>query len=239
MKSNSDRLKNRHIFDQVSKANSLLIEKKLVIQSFGNASRRFNQFCMIKGSGIDSAKVKSSDIVAVELNTGMYTGSINPSTDTPTHIELYNSFNDIGGVVHSHSPYATAWAQAGQPIPCLGTTHADYWKGDIPVTRELTVDEINGKYELETGKVIVETLQEMKVDPLECPGIIVAHHGPFTWGKTVEEAVKNALRLEYIARMAWITLNINPQTIEISPELHHRHFSRKHGPEAYYGQENS
>jgi L-ribulose-5-phosphate 4-epimerase len=236
MKSNSDRLKNRHIFDQVSKANSLLIEKKLVIQSFGNASRRFNQFCMIKGSGIDSAKVKSSDIVAVELNTGMYTGSINPSTDTPTHIELYNSFNDIGGVVHSHSPYATAWAQAGQPIPCLGTTHADYWNGEVPITEKLTKDEINGDYEKETGKVIIRKINDLNKDPLDCPGILVRNHGPFVWGKTIEEAVKHAELLEYIAKMAWVSFSINPDSKIISKDLLSRHFSRKHGPDAYYGQ---
>jgi L-ribulose-5-phosphate 4-epimerase len=224
---------------EVLKKNRELSRLGLSIDTFGNASAKNTGLMLIKPSGVDLNLCTKNEISVVDINSGKLQSGKKPSSDTPTHIELYRNFNKIGGITHTHSLYATAWAQAVKPIPCLGTTHADYWRGGIPVTRELTVDEINGKYELETGKVIVETLQEMKVDPLECPGIIVAHHGPFTWGKTVEEAVKNALRLEYIARMAWITLNINPQTIEISPELHHRHFSRKHGISAYYGQENS
>ena len=154
-------------------------------------------------------------------------------------MELYRSFDYIGGITHTHSLYATAWAQAVKPIPCLGTTHADYWKGAVPVSRPLTNDEIKGDYELETGKVIVETLQKHGLDPGECLGILVAHHGPFTWGKTVEEAVKNAERLEYIAKLACLTLQLNPHAPAIPSELHHRHYSRKHGPDAYYGQENS
>ena len=149
---------------------------------------------------------------------------------------IYNAFDEINGVVHSHSTYATAWAQTGQPIPCLGTTHADYWNGEISVTRELTDDEISGEYEKETGKVIIEKIQELDVDPLACPGILVSNHGPFTWGKTVEDAVKHAELLEYIARMAWLSLSINPDAEPISKALLKKHFSRKHGPEAYYGQ---
>jgi L-ribulose-5-phosphate 4-epimerase len=225
--------------------NEVLIKNKelillgLSIDTFGNASAKNRDFMLIKPSGVDLNLCSKNEISVVDINSGKLQSGKKPSSDTPTHLELYRNYNNIGGITHTHSLYATAWAQAAKPIPCLGTTHADYWKGEIPVTRELTSDEINGKYELETGKVIVRTLQELKVDPLECPGIIVAHHGPFTWGKTIEEAVKNAVRLEYIARMACMTLNINPQTVDISPELHHRHFSRKHGPSAYYGQENS
>ncbi|MDC0235086.1 L-ribulose-5-phosphate 4-epimerase AraD [Candidatus Marinimicrobia bacterium] len=237
MKSNSDFLENRHIYDQVSNANSLLIQKNLVIQNFGNASRRFHHMCLIKGSGIDSSKVKSSDIVAVELKTGRYSSHIKPSTDTPTHIELYKSFSDIGGIVHSHSPYATAWAQAAIPIPCLGTTHADYWSDEIPITRSLTDKEINDEYERETGKVIIEKIKELNVDPLDCPGILVENHGSFTWGKTVEGAVKHAELLEYIARLAWLSLSINSDAKSISKILLNKHFTRKHGPEAYYGQD--
>jgi len=238
MKRNSDFLENRHIYDQVSNANSLLIQKNLVIQNFGNASRRFHHKCLIKGSGINSSKVKSSDIVAVELKTGKYNSSIKPSTDTPTHIELYKRFKEIGGIVHSHSLYATTWAQAAIPIPCLGTTHADYWSGEIPITRDLTTDEINGEYEKETGKVIIEKIKELNIDPLDCPGILVFNHGPFTWGKTVEDAVKHAELLEYIARLAWLSLSINPDAKPISKALHNKHYSRKHGPRSYYGQTN-
>jgi L-ribulose-5-phosphate 4-epimerase len=218
-------------------ANLQLILKNLVMDSFGNASLRCNKSILIKASGVNLSESSYEDIVEVPLNSlPVNCNQNNPSTDTPTHLALYSAFASIGGVVHTHSLYASAWAQAVKAIPCLGTTHADYWKGDIPVTRELTVDEINGEYELETGKVIVETLRELRYEPLECPGIIVAHHGPFTWGSTVEKAVKNAERLEYIAKLAWMTLQMKPQILPISTELHHRHFSRKHGPDAYYGQ---
>ena len=220
-------------------SNLSLIEKGLVFDTFGNASLRQKQNCFIKPSGINLNICTEADISKVRIVDGERVKGKTPSSDTPTHLTIYRTYNDIGGITHTHSLYATAWAQAAKPISCLGTTHADYWKGEIPVTRELTVDEINGEYELETGKVIVETIKELRVDPLECPGILVAHHGPFTWGKTVEEAVKNAERLEYIAKLAWMTLQIKPQVPHISSELHHRHFSRKQGPYSYYGQKNS
>ena len=237
MKSNSDFLDNKNIYNRVSKANSMLIQKNLVIQSFGNASSRFHHECLIKGSGIDNLTIKPSDIVAVKLKTGRYSGPIKPSTDTPTHIELYKTFNDIGGIVHTHSPYATTWAQAGIPIPCLGTTHADYWSGEIPITRSLTKNEINSEYEKETGNIIIEKIKELNVVPLDCPGILVLNHGPFTWGKTVEDAVKHAELLECIAMMAWLSLSINPDAEPISNALLKKHFSRKHGPDSYYGQD--
>jgi L-ribulose-5-phosphate 4-epimerase len=208
----------------------------LVIDTFGNASAKIGNTIIIKPSGVILTGKISCEMSIVEFDSKKCINGINPSSDTPTHLELYRAYDSIKGITHTHSCYATAWAQASRSIPCLGTTHADYWKGDIPVTRTLTIDEIKGDYELETGKVIVETLQKLELEPSECPGILVAHHGPFTWGKTIEEAVKNAERLEYIARLAWTTLQLNSQTINIPSELLHRHFSRKHGPKAYYGQ---
>ena len=224
---------------QCLKANKQIFSSGLVFDTFGNASLKVSNNFVIKPSGINLMECTAEDMSIVAVQSGKLIEGKLPSSDTPTHLELYKNLNDIGGIVHTHSQYATAWAQAAKSIPCLGTTHADYWKGEIPVTRELTVDEINGEYELETGKVIVETLRELRVDPLACPGVLVAHHGPFTWGRTIEEAVKNAERLEYIAKLGWMTLQIKPQVPHISSELHHRHFSRKHGPDAYYGQKNS
>jgi L-ribulose-5-phosphate 4-epimerase len=234
MKKNITDLSERTLFQNIK-----LIELGLVVDTFGNASSKTTNTVIIKPSGILLSEMKLGHMSVLEYdNCKLKSGKL-PSSDTPTHFELYRNFDEIGGITHTHSLYATAWAQAAVPIPCFGTTHADYWKGEIPVTRDLTVDEINGEYELETGKVIVEKIIELRIDPLDCPGILVAHHGPFTWGRTVEEAVKNAERLEYIAKLAWMTLQMKPQILPISTELHHRHFSRKHGPEAYYGQENS
>ena len=225
-------LSERTLFQNIN-----LIELGLVIDTFGNASSKIENTVIIKPSGVLLSEMEPDQMSVLDFNNFKLTSGKLPSSDTPTHFELYRSFDNIGGITHTHSLYATAWAQAATCIPCFGTTHADYWKGEIPVTRELTANEINGEYELETGKIIVEKIKELRVDPLECPGIIVAHHGPFTWGRTVEEAVKNAERLEYIAKLAYMSLQINPQILPISTELHFRHFSRKHGPKAYYGQD--
>ena len=216
--------------------NRRLVDLGLVVDSFGNASGLINSKLYIKPSGIDLEKTRVGDISEIELESGLLKSGKKPSSDTPTHLELYRKFPDIGGVVHTHSPYATAWAQSGKSIPCLGTTHADYWCTDIPITRDLTADEINGEYEKETGKVIIENINNLNIDPLNCPGILVANHGPFTWGSTVEDAVKYAELLEYIARLAWLSLSINPGVSAISKDLLNKHFSRKHGPDAYYGQ---
>jgi L-ribulose-5-phosphate 4-epimerase len=216
-----------------------LHKQSLIFKDFGNVSLRKKDHIIIKASGRSMSNLQNSDLVKVQLYNGEYNSKIKPSSDTPTHLMIYNAFDEINGVVHFHSTYATAWAQTGQPIPCLGTTHADYWNGEISVTRELTDDEISGEYEKETGKVIIEKIQELNVDPLACPGILVSNHGPFTWGKTVEDAVKHAELLEYIARMAWVSLSINPDAEPISKALLKKHFSRKHGPEAYYGQKDS
>lgn len=217
-------------------ANKTIIDNGLAKFQFGNVSLRNHHEVIIKPTGIDLDSCEVEDMSVVDVRTAQHSSGRAPSTDTLTHIEIYKKYKEIQSVVHTHSLYATAWAQASKPIPCLGTTHADYWKVEVPVTRELTVDEINGEYELETGKVIVETLLKLVLDPCECPGILVAHHGPFTWGQTVEEAVKNAERLEYIAKLAWMTRQLNQSIPAISPSLHSRHFTRKHGPKSYYGQ---
>ena len=221
---------------EVLNKNKELILLGLVIDTFGNASAKDGSSILIKPSGVDLSLISKNDISVVEINSGKLLSGKSPSSDTPTHLELYRSFPQLGGITHTHSPYATAWAQAGNSIPCLGTTHADYWRGEIPVTRPMTDQEISGDYEKETGKIIVETIKELCLDPLECPGILVMHHGPFTWGKTIEEAVNNAEALEYIAKLAWMTRQLNQSIPAISTSLHSRHFTRKHGPKSYYGQ---
>jgi L-ribulose-5-phosphate 4-epimerase len=222
---------------EVLNKNKELILLGLVIDTFGNASAKDGSSILIKPSGVDLSLISKNNISVVEINSGKLLSGKSPSSDTPTHLEIYRSFPQLGGITHTHSPYATAWAQTGNSIPCLGTTHADYWRGEIPVTRPMTDQEISGDYEKETGKVIVETINKMCMDPLECPGILVMCHGPFTWGKTIEEAVKNAEILEYIAKLSWLTHQLNPSIPAISPSLHSRHFTRKHGPQSYYGQE--
>ena len=224
---------------KVLEKNNELILLGLVIGTFGNASAKEGSSMLIKPSGVDLSLISKNDISVVEINSGKLVSGKKPSSDTPTHLELYRSFPQLGGITHTHSPYATAWAQAGNSIPCLGTTHADYWRGEIPVTRPMTEKEIYGDYEKETGKVIVETIKKVCVEPLECPGVLVNSHGSFTWGKTIEEAVKNAEMLEYIAKLSWLTRQLNPSTSAIRPSLHSRHFTRKHGPQSYYGQEDS
>jgi L-ribulose-5-phosphate 4-epimerase len=222
---------------EVLNKNKELILLGLVIDTFGNASAKDGSSILIKPSGVDLSLILKNDISVVDINSGKLLSGKSPSSDTPTHLEIYRSFPQLGGITHTHSPYATAWAQTGNSIPCLGTTHADYWRGEIPVTRPMTDQEISGDYEKETGKVIVETINKMCMDPLECPGILVMCHGPFTWGKTIEEAVKNAEILEYIAKLSWLTHQLNQSIPAISPSLHSRHFTRKHGPQSYYGQE--
>jgi len=224
---------------EVLKRNNELILLGLAFGTFGNASAKDEGSMLIKPSGVDLGLTSENDISEVEIDSGKLLAGKKPSSDTPTHLEVYRSFPELSGIVHTHSPYATVWSQAAKPIPCFGTTHADYWEKEIPITRPMTDQEIAGDYEKETGKIIVETIKEMCIDPLECPGILVMHHGPFTWGKTIEEAVKNAETIEYIAKLAWMTLQINHSITEIPPSLHLRHFTRKHGPKSYYGQKES
>ena len=225
--------------EQVLEANRALVDAGLVTLSFGNASGvdRSRGVLVIKPSGVPYDRLRPKDMVVVSLRDGdVVEGSLRPSSDTPTHMVLFRRFGSIGGVVHTHSPFASAWAQAGRAIPCLGTTHADHFAGPIPVTRPLTESEIGGNYERETGEVIVETLEGLSLDPLHMPAALVASHGPFTWGGDPAGAVTSAVALEAVAAMAWRTLALAPETGSIDEALLTRHFERKHGPDAYYGQ---
>jgi L-ribulose-5-phosphate 4-epimerase len=224
---------------QVVEANRDLVAAGLVTLSFGNASAvdRACGVMLIKPSGFPCDRLDPADVVAVSLADGrVVDGSLRPSSDTPTHLVLYRRFESIGGVVHTHSPFAAAWAQAGRAIPCLGTTHADHFAGPVPVTRQLTTEEIAGDYEQETGNVIVETLEASGLEPLTMPAVLVASHGPFTWGADAAGAATNAVALEAVAAMAWRTLALAPATPRLGDALSARHFRRKHGPAAYYGQ---
>jgi L-ribulose-5-phosphate 4-epimerase len=225
--------------EEVCAANRGLVAAGLVTLSFGNASGvdRGAGAMVIKPSGVAYERLFPADMVVVSLADGQVAeGSLRPSSDTPTHLVLYRRFTSIGGVVHTHSTFATAWAQAGRPIPCLGTTHADHFRGPVPVTRQLTATEIAGEYEAATGEVIIETLDRLGLDPLDMPAALVASHGPFAWGRDAAEAVTNAIALEAVAAMAHHTLALEPQAGDLAEALLARHFNRKHGPHAYYGQ---
>lgn len=223
----------------VCEANLELVRAGLVTLSFGNASGvdREAGALVIKPSGVAYARLRPSEMVVVDLADGtVREGTYRPSSDTPTHRALYRRYPSIGGVVHTHSSFASSWAQAGRPIPCLGTTHADHFHGPVPVTRALDADEIAGDYERETGNVIIETLDGLGLDPLEMPAVLVLSHGPFTWGASPVEAVTNAIALESVAAMAHRTSALNAAVEPIADRLLERHFGRKHGPAAYYGQ---
>jgi L-ribulose-5-phosphate 4-epimerase len=225
--------------DQVAAANRAIDAAGLVTLSFGNVSGvdRAAGVLVIKPSGVPCAAVGPEDLVAVALDDGrVLEGSLRPSTDTPTHRVLYLEFPGIGGVVHTHSTSASAWAQAGRPIPAFGTTHADYFRGPVLVSRHLTRHEIDGDYEWETGRAIAETVREHRRTPEDSPAVLVRSHGPFAWGATPAAAAEAAIALEEIAMMAWRTLGIDPSSPAIAQELLHRHFDRKHGAAAYYGQ---
>ncbi len=221
--------------EEVFLANLSLVEHNLVIFTFGNASAidRKTGLMVIKPSGISYKEMRPDDMVVTDLSCNVVEGDLFPSTDAPTHAALYKSFTEIGGIVHTHSAHATAWAQAGRPIPCLGTTHADYFYGSIPVTRKLTSEEIAGDYEYNTGLVIAECFSGS--DPLLIPAALVVSHGPFAWGADVSNAVHNAVILEEIARVAALTFSIAPAG-SIDRDLLDKHFLRKHGAGAYYGQ---
>ena len=224
---------------EVCQANLDLVAEGLVIQTWGNASAvdRASGVMVIKPSGVPYAEMKPQHMVCVSLATGkVVEGKLKPSSDTDTHLILYRAFADIGGVVHTHSLYATAWAQACQPLLAYGTTQADYWYGDVPCTRKLKPAEIKNDYEANTGEVIVETFRKLNFDPLQHPAVLVASHGPFTWGKNAHDAVHNASVLEFIARLNSETLRINPKIKPMQAALLDKHYLRKHGKNAYYGQ---
>lgn len=221
--------------EDVFRANLDIVRHGLVIMTFGNVSGfdRASGLMVIKPSGVSYSEMTANDMVVTDLEGNVVEGILSPSTDAPTHLALYKAFPGIGGVVHTHSTHATAWAQAGRPIPCLGTTHADYFHGPVPVTRRLTAEETGADYEYNTGLVIIEVLGER--DPLTMPAVLVNSHAPFTWGATPAMAVHNAVIIEEVARMAALTVSIAPPQ-EIDGHLLDRHYLRKHGKDAYYGQ---
>jgi L-ribulose-5-phosphate 4-epimerase len=224
--------------EKVFQANLDLVKHNLVIFTWGNVSGidREKGLVVIKPSGVSYANMKAADMVVVDLATGkVVEGDLNPSSDTPTHLVLYRAFPEIGGVVHTHSTYATAWAQAGRDIPNIGTTHADYFHDAIPCTRDMTEAEVKGQYELETGNVIVERFRKDNINAVHTPGVLVKNHGPFSWGKDADNAVYNAVVMEQVAKMAFVAYSIKPD-LTMNPLLVEKHFSRKHGPNAYYGQ---
>jgi L-ribulose-5-phosphate 4-epimerase len=222
--------------EQVLEANLELVRRGLVLYTFGNASgiSRDEGLVVIKPSGVPYKDMRPEHLVVTDLEGKTVDGHLRPSSDLPTHLVLYKKFPAIGGIAHTHSEYATAWAQARKPIPCFGTTHADYFHGEVPVTPEMTDSEIATDYEKQTGDVIVRALKS--TDPLATPGILVANHGPFTWGPDVRTAAHNAAVLESIARMAYFTLGINAAAQPVGNSLHDKHYLRKHGKNAYYGQ---
>ena len=223
---------------RVYEANMLLPKYGLVTFTWGNVSEidRESGLFVIKPSGVDYDLLTPDDMVVMDLEGNRIEGTLNPSSDTPTHLELYKKYPEIGGVVHTHSPEATSWAQAGRDIPLYGTTHADYFYGPIPCARSLTPEEIGGEYERNTGLVIIETFEQRGLNPMHTPGVLCTNHGPFTWGKDAAEAVHNAVVLEEVARMAIRTELLNPQVQPAPDSIRDKHFFRKHGENAYYGQ---
>ncbi|MBV7272020.1 L-ribulose-5-phosphate 4-epimerase [Clostridiaceae bacterium UIB06] len=221
---------------KVLEANLELVEKDLVIYTWGNVSAidKETGFVVIKPSGVDYDKLKAEDMVVVDLEGNIVEGNLKPSSDTPTHLVIYKAFKEVGGVVHTHSEWATSFAQAGLSIPAFGTTHADYFYGDIPCTRPMTEAEIKGEYEKETGNVIIETFKD--IDPLFVSGVLVNEHGPFSWGKDAADAVYHAVVMEQVAKMAFNTINLKGSMESMNKILLDKHFLRKHGKNAYYGQ---
>lgn len=224
---------------QVYEANMELPRRGLVTYTWGNVSGidRASGLVVIKPSGVAYEDLTPDRLVVVELATGRTVeGTLRPSSDTKTHLELYRAFPELGGIVHTHSPYAVAWAQAGQDIPCYGTTHADYFYGAVPCARHLTPTELDEDYEKNTGVAIVETFRERGLDPVAMPGVICRSHGPFTWGKDAAQAVYHAAVLEEVARMALLTRQLDPSAMPAPRYYLDKHYRRKHGPNAYYGQ---
>ena len=224
---------------QVYEANMELPRRGLVTYTWGNVSSidRASGLVVIKPSGVEYEELTLDKMVVVDLQTGtIVEGSLNPSSDTKTHLELYKAFPALGGIVHTHSPFAVAWAQAGRDIPCYGTTHADYFYGPVPCARHLTAAELEEDYEKNTGKVIIETFQNRNIDPVAVPAVICHSHGPFTWGRDAAQAVYHAVVLEEVAKMALFTRQIDPAAAPAPQSMQDKHYLRKHGPNAYYGQ---
>ena len=220
---------------EVFEANLMLVKYNLVLFTWGNVSGidRESGLVVIKPSGVEYDALSPLDLPVLDLDGNVVEGKYNPSSDTPTHLELYKAFPNIGGITHTHSTFATAWAQAGKDIPNIGTTHADYFYKDIPCTEAMTKEEVEGEYELETGNVIVKRFEG--INPDHTPGVLVKNHGPFSWGTSPANAVYNAKVMEQCAKMAYIAFTLNPETT-MNPLLIEKHYNRKHGPNAYYGQ---
>ena len=225
--------------EKVYKANLLLPKYDLITFTWGNVSgiNREKELIVIKPSGVEYDELTPDQMVVVNFDGEVVEGDLNPSSDTATHIELYKAFPDISGIVHTHSPWAVSFAQAGLDIPAAGTTHGDYFYGSIPVTREMKKDEIEVEYEKQTGSVIIETFNERGIDPNQIPGVLVNDHGPFTWGDSPAEAVHNSVVLEQVAEMTYHTLQLNNKNVQMSQNLLDKHYLRKHGKDAYYGQD--
>ena len=223
---------------RVYEANMLLPKHGLVTFTWGNVSEidRESGLFVIKPSGVDYDKLTPEDMVVMDLEGNKVEGKYKPSSDTPTHLELYKAFSEIGGIVHTHSSYATSWAQAGRSIPCYGTTHADYIYGEVPCVRCLTKEEIDSAYETNTGLLIIDEFRKMNKDVMAVPCVLCKNHGPFAWGKDAKEAVHNAVVLEEVAKMAYRCETINPDVKPAPQELQDKHYYRKHGANAYYGQ---
>ena len=223
---------------KVYEANMELPRRGLVTYTWGNVSGidREKGLFVIKPSGVEYDELRPEDLVVLDLKGNQVEGELNPSSDTKTHLVLYNAFPQLGGIVHTHSPYAVGWAQAGEDIPCFGTTHADYFYGPVPCARHLTQEELDEDYELNTGKIIVETFKERGIDPKAVPGVICFSHGPFTWGKDAAQAVYHAVVLEEVAKMALFTRQVKGDAAPAPQRILDKHYLRKHGPGAYYGQ---
>ena len=223
---------------EVYEANMELPRRGLITYTWGNVSGidREKGLFVIKPSGVDYDKLKPEDMVVMDLNGNKVEGDLNPSSDTATHLELYKAFEKIGGIVHTHSRHATIWSQAGLDLPAWGTTHADYFYGSIPCTRLMTAEEINGEYEYQTGEVIIQTFEQRDLNPLQVPAVLVHSHGPFAWGKDAADAVHNAVVLEECAYMGLFSRQLAPQLPDMQSELLDKHYLRKHGANAYYGQ---
>lgn len=228
----------KSVREAVYEANMELPRRGLVTYTWGNVSAvdRAAGLMVIKPSGVEYEDLSSDKLVVLDLDGRRVEGSLNPSSDTRTHLELYRAFPEIGGIVHTHSAHAVAWAQAGRDIPCFGTTHADYFYGPVPCARALSPEEVEDDYEGSTGRVIVETFRERGLNPVHVPGVICRSHGPFTWGRDAAQAVYHAAVLEEVAKMAIFTVQINPEALPAPQHVLDKHFMRKHGPNAYYGQ---